>query len=231
MPLQNRVTPWGRLEAAAVRYPSASASFGNRGVLHDDSRTIVRPWKTKAWLACKLTVHRKRKVQRDDNRSFNARKRVVMRPGYYTELFFLDNFVATAAGHRPCACCRRQDYNAFVDAWARAHPSGGPWTASSIDAVLHEERLGQRRPVWAAPVSSLPDGAFVSMGDDDAAGAWLCWQGHMLRWSHAGYCERVAREDVRDTVKLLTPRSLVQTMREGFVPGPVDATATALLEE
>ena len=120
-PLQNRVTPWGDLVAVPRRYPPSTAAFGNRGVLHDATREVTRPFKVTAWLACKFHVTRERAVQRDDNRAFNGRKRVVMAPGRYTELFFLDEHTALAAGHRPCACCRREDYTRFVDAWTKAH--------------------------------------------------------------------------------------------------------------
>ena len=91
----------------ATRYPRETACFGNRGCLHDDNKEVVRAFASKAWLACKLEVDRTRKVQRNDNRAFNGRRRVLFSPSRYTELFFLDEATALAAGHRPCSCCRR----------------------------------------------------------------------------------------------------------------------------
>lgn len=238
MPLQNRVTPWGALEAVTVRYPTGTAAFGNRGTLHNSHREIVRSWQSKAWLACKLEVSRTRNVQREDNRAFNGRKRIVMKAGHYTELFFLDQFVATAAGHRPCACCRHSEYRAFLNAWTRANPRVEPWTAGAIDERLHAERFvatGQSigGSVWQEPLSELPEGAFVSLASEEetvaSRRAWLNWRGHLLRWSHTGYCAAMPHGDVKCRVVLLTPPSLVATMRAGFVPGPVDESASALL--
>ena len=234
-PLRNRVTPWGSLEAVAVRYPSPTVAFGNRGgPMHNDQKVIVKQWHSRAWLACRYSVDRKRKVQRDDNRAFNGRKRVVMRPGYYTELFFLDHYVATAAGHRPCACCRRKDYAAFKLAWEHAH-GGGAWSASRIDEVLHREREASAPARSHAPALStlretltgLPDGTFVSLrgSEDEPKDAWLCWEGHLLRWSHEGYAERRPMGSVDTPVTLLTPHSMVATMRCGFVPGEVHSSA------
>ena len=100
MPLQNRVTPWSQLVAVPVRYERPAAMFGNRGCLHDDGRNILRESRGKMWLSCALDVERSRAVQRDDNRAFNGRKRVLMTPRRYTELFFLDEPTALAAGHR-----------------------------------------------------------------------------------------------------------------------------------
>ena len=122
-----------------------------------------------------------------------------MRPGKYTELFFLDEATAFAAGHRPCAECRRDDYNRFVELWGAR--------ADDIDAQLHEERLGQRR---RASGEELPDGAFV-VGDGDA---WLVLGSKLLRWTPAGYTDRVARE--RGAVELITPPSLVEILRVGW---------------
>ena len=160
MPLCNRVTPWGAIVSHPARYNPATAVFGNRGVLHDDQRQIVRPHASRLWLSCKLSVNRTRKTQRDDNRAFNGRKRVLMTPRRYTELFFLDEPTAMAAGHRPCACCRRQDYQRFLIAWSEAHPRREPWTAAAVDAVLHSERLAPNgsKARHAARLVELPDG-------------------------------------------------------------------------
>ena len=243
MPLQNRVTPWGSLEAVAVRYSVDTVAFGNRGPLHNDQQRVIKPWHSKAWLACRYHVTRTRKVQRDDNRAFNGRKRVVMRPGFYTELFFLDQLTATAAGHRPCACCRRADFASFRLAWMRAH--GGEWSAGSIDDVLHRERQASRGTASQPPrsptlssmretLTAMPDGTFVSLSgrDADTRDAWLCWRGQLLRWTHQGYRDRMPMSSIDGTreVILLTPHSMVAAMRCGFVPGEVHESAHALID-
>jgi hypothetical protein len=117
MPLQNRVDPWGRLHSVAAR----GAWMGNRGVLHDATRQIVRPWRLKAWILCRL--------------EFKGRRRRVFAPARYSELFFLDEATAFAAGHRPCAECNRERFNQFKRAWR----SGA--RAAEIDAALHAERI------------------------------------------------------------------------------------------
>src|SRR5262249_11244908 len=123
MPRQNRVTPWGEIVAT----PERGTLMGNRGVLHDGEGRIVRPWRQKRWIACLL--------------QFKGRKRAVMSPGRYTELFFLDEATALAAGHRPCAECLRDRFTAFRDAWIRGR-AAGKVTAPEIDSRLHTERLG-----------------------------------------------------------------------------------------
>ncbi len=105
MPRQNRVTPFGDLIAT----PERGTFLGNRGVLHDDAGRIKRAWQLRRWIVCVL--------------EFRGRKRSVMTPGRYTELFFLDEATALAAGHRPCAECRRARFLAFCDAWRAAHPA------------------------------------------------------------------------------------------------------------
>src|SRR5438067_9716524 len=126
MPRQNRVTPSGEIVAT----PERGTFMGNRGVLHDDQGRIRRAWQVKRWLVCVL--------------AFRGRKRRVMTPGHYTELFFLDEATALAAGHRPCAECRHARFLAFCTAWKMTHPAGGKSdrpTAQEIDDQLHAERL------------------------------------------------------------------------------------------
>src|SRR5262249_56106321 len=129
MPRQNRVTPFG--EVVAVR--ERGTLVGKRGVLHDESGTIRRQWQLRRWILCVLR--------------FRGRKRVVMSPGRYTELFFLDEATGLAAGHRPCAECQRQRYLAFRAAWAAGNPnaSTGPPLAGEIDDRQHAERLAPGR--------------------------------------------------------------------------------------
>lgn len=218
-PLQNRVTPHGAIVRTAERYPDPTAMFGNRGVLHDDRRNLVRQHRGKMWLSCRLRVDRTRKVQRDDNRAFNGRKRTLMAPRRYTELFFLDEPTSMAAGHRPCACCRRADFTRFLACWRAAHPNG-QWTAGSIDAALHDERLARRLP--AAAPAALPDGTFVLRSADDSA--WLKWRGRLHRWTHGGYVD-AAPLAADDEVRVLTPSLLVATLAAGFEPNPPHASA------
>ena len=210
--------------------------FGNRGCLHDSAYNVRREFATTAWLSCRLRVNRTRAVQRDDNRAFNGRKRVLQSPGHYTELFFADEYTALAAGHRPCACCRRSDYMDFLGAWKRAH--GGTWTAATIDRTLHAERRcpsGAKRRHSIDSIWTLPQGAMVvreEQGGHNDGDAWLLWQGALLRWSHHGYTERATREEVDACAqagvayRLLTPPSLVALLEEGgWRPGPPHVSA------
>src|SRR5579872_4878699 len=144
MPLQNRVTPYGEL----VAVPERGEMMGNRGVLHNDARQIVRPWQLRRWITCVT--------------EFRGRYRQVMRPHSYTELFFLDEATAFAAGHRPCAECRNADYKRFRALWETGFC--GVKSVDAIDAVLHAERLeGQTKRTSKAEVATLPDGTYVSI--------------------------------------------------------------------
>lgn len=195
MPRQNRVTPFGALIAT----PERGTFLGNRGVLHDAAGRIRRSWQLQRWILCVL--------------EFKGRRRRVMAPGRYTELFFLDEATGLAAGHRPCAECRRDRYEAFRRSW----PSGC-LPATELDRELHGERLnpdGTKR-TFAAQVDDLPDGVLVTLGAADGA-AYLLWNGQLLRWSPAGYCEPRAQPR-KAPVSVLTPRSSVAAIRAGYVP-------------
>jgi len=203
MPRQNRVTPFGDL----VAVPERGTLMGNRGVLHDDAGAIRRPWQLKRWILCVL--------------QFRGRKRVVMSPGRYTELFFLDEATGLAAGHRPCAECQHQRYLAYREAWMAGNPrlarKRTP-SAIEIDDRLHAERVGEDREKvrWTADIHELPDGVFVTLpGDGDTA--CLLWRGELLAWSAGGYGER-GRRPKRGRVSVLTPASTVAAIRAGFVP-------------
>ncbi len=196
MPLQNRVTPFARIEAVSAR----GLFMGQRGCLHDERRTLVsETWKHKAWVVCVL--------------EFRDRRRTVMAPRRFTELFFLDEAVALAAGHRPCAECRRAAFNTFVRTWAGL--SGEPARAPALDAALHRERVPILRGTRErARPESLPDGAFVA----DAEGrAYLKRAEKLLAWSHDGYtdachCAGAGEFDV------LTPASTLAVLRAGYQP-------------
>lgn len=194
MALQNRVTPFGELVAASGR----GLMMGNRGILHDDARRIVRAWQVRRWIACVL--------------EFRGRRRQVMQPHRYTELFFLDEAAAFSAGHRPCAECRRSDYRRFQSLWAAA--IGGPTDADSMDDRLHADRLdGKRKRTYRDDVANLPDGVFIVL---DGA-AWLVWHDAVHAWSDAGYVQR-KRRPLRGEVEILTPRAIVDVLAAGLQP-------------
>lgn len=188
MPRPNRVLPTGQIHAD----PARGLFTGNRGCLHDAGGRITRRWTTRAWICCRL--------------EWKGVRRTLMTPGRWTELFFLDEAVALAAGHRPCAYCRRMAFNRFRDLWRAA--TGAPVRAPGIDAVLHAQRLGPRP---AADPARLPDGAFV---DADGAAA-LRWNGRYLRYSPAGY---TAVLTLPDEVRLLTPAAVLPVLAAGYRP-------------
>jgi len=202
MPRQNRVTPFGDVTAVSER----GTFMGNRGILHDEEGRIRRAWQVKRWLVCVL--------------QFRGRKRTVMTPSRYTELFFLDEATALAAGHRPCAECRHARYIAFRDAWAKGrgdHDQLPKPSADEMDNVLHAERVGPDRSkgCFASALDQLPDGELVSRSDFPDS-AWLVLGDHLWRWSPAGYCERSPRP--KHTVKVLTPKSTVAAIKAGYAP-------------
>jgi hypothetical protein len=194
MPLQNRVTPLGELVAVSDR----GLVYGNRGCLHDDAGRIRRGWATRRWIGCRLQFRGWQRGQ-------------LLQPGKFTELFFLDDATALAAGHRPCALCRRSDYNRLAALWATLHD--GERGADAIDLRLHGERLdGRRRRLHRAGLPALPDGAFV-LGDD---GPRLVLGDRLLAWSPSGYRHPQRRPAGR--VRLITPPSLVELLRCGHAP-------------
>src|SRR5579883_477330 len=199
MPLQNRVDPYG----AIFRTPARGTMMGNRGgAIHNSDREIVRRYVSRRWIACVL--------------EFRGRHRTVMSPGHYTELFFLDEAVALAAGHRPCAECRCDRFNAFKDAWLRSeNPREGEFLfADAMDLELHQARIDQRRKkVYTAPSNSLPDGSFVRIDDAE----WLVQGGALFRWSAARYVEKRPRAG-DSMVAVLTPLPIVRCLAAGYRP-------------
>ena len=206
MALQNRVTPVGNIEADSAR----GDFMGNRGILHGDTKELGRRrWAHDNWIIC-LTA-------------FRDRQRNVMTPHRYTELFFLDEAVAIAAGHRPCYECRRQDYHAWCAAWQTALNLPEPPRAKVMDWTLHKDRIdrairGQRR--WRAALNALPDGAFIQMNGTPH----LVQDQRLLPWRHASYSAAVDRPRGIN-VEVLTPKLSVATLRAGFKPR-LHATAT-----
>jgi hypothetical protein len=203
MPRRNRVTPFGEI----VAVPERGTMMGNRGILHDAEGRILRPWAVKRWLICVL--------------EFKGRYRKVMTPNRYTELFFLDEATSLAAGHRPCAECRRARFLAYREAWAAGnHQILGPEPikVDVIDDRLHAERVGPKRSkrTSQANLDDLPDGVFITLdGRDDAA--CLVWGDEVLVWSPGGYRERQLRPR-GEVVTVLTPPSTVNAMRSGYIP-------------
>ncbi len=194
MPLQNRVTPFGEV----VALPGRGLMMGNRGVLHDDERRIVRSWLVRRWIACVI--------------EFRGRHRTIMKPHRYTELFFLDEATALSAGHRPCKECRYADYRRFGAIWEACH--GGPVRADDVDRQLHADRIEHRKKrTYRCDVATLPDGTYVALG----GGAWLVWGDELFAWSDLGYTQRRLRPP-REEVDVLTPRSLVEILRAGYRP-------------
>lgn len=195
MPLQNRVTPEGDIVATAAR----GLVMGNRGgAFHDPSKRLGRRrWANRQWICCRL--------------EFKGRRREVMAPGRYTELFFLDEATALAAGHRPCFECRRADAHAFADAWARATGRARPPRAGEMDLALHAERLG--RPETLAR-GALPAGAIFRLD----GGFRLCMAGGVLAWSFEGY-RPAADVPPGQPVVAVTPASVRAVLAAGYRPG------------
>jgi hypothetical protein len=192
---QNRVTPFSTL----VAVPARGLVYGNRGCLHDDDGRIRRRFNGKRWISCQLEFR-------------GWHRTPLLQPGKFTELFFLDEATAFAAGHRPCALCRHADYKRITGIWD--HLQLGRIGADPIDAQLHSERVdpstrSQRH--HEAEIEGLPDGAFV-LHDDEA---WLVRGGELLHWTAGGYDARVPRP-AAGPVRVITPPSLVAVLREGW---------------
>jgi hypothetical protein len=201
-PARNRVTPCGEIVAVAGR----GAWMGNRGRLHEGrgARDIVRNHQTKTWIACVL--------------EFKGRHAAQWAPNHYTQLFFLDEAVAFAAGHRPCAECRRGDYNAYRQAWMQTHGGTTPY-AKDIDNQLHRERTDTAEHLL--PWSSLPDGVFVRTEDGPA----VVLGDHLTVWDERAYAyrRRLPRPAV-GSASVLTPASTVAVLRTGY-PVQIDLAA------
>jgi hypothetical protein len=194
MPLQNRVTPLGELIAT----PERGLVYGNRGCIHD-ARGNIRPrYAVKRWIACQLEFR-------------GWQRPALLMPGRFTELFFLDEATALAAGHRPCALCRRADYEHLRATWSE--PGAG---ADAIDDRLHAERFDARtrgRRLHRAVFGELPDGAFVMHADEPS----LVLGDQLLAWSPGGYTTR-SRRPARGTATVITPPSLVALLRTERTP-------------
>ena len=213
MPLQNRVTPFGDILAI----PQRGMFTGDRGIIHDpETRTLLkRRWATKAWLTCLC--------------KFRDRRRAVMGGRSWTELFFLDEAVALAAGHRPCFFCRRQAAEAFREAWANSRAAKVP-RAAEMDVVLHAERLDHgRKRLHALPghAEELPDGSAIVAGGE----AYILARGRAFQWTADGYQGPV---EIPRADALLTPPSTVGALRAGYRPllhPSIDTTRPATVDD
>lgn len=200
MPLQNRVSPFGELFVD----PARGTLMGNRGGrIHRDHRTLSRRrWASRQWICCVL--------------DFKNRHRNVWGAGY-TELFFLDEVTALAAGHRPCFECRRADARAFAEGWRRAFDLPFAPTAPEMDRVLHAERLdGRTKRLLAVASGKLPDGASVQLPGDGNA-AWMVKGDALLRWAPSGYSETRPRPRTGVLVAL-TPPAILAILGAGYAP-------------
>lgn len=201
MSLQNRVNPFGALEAVSAR----GAWLGNRGILHDAQKKIVVPWRHKAWVTCQL--------------NFQNIQRAIFSPHNYSELFFLDEATAFSAGHRPCAECRKDRFNEFKAAWCSANPDlagASKLLVAQIDKQLHSERAvrGGGKVTYQAQFQNLPSGALIELEGK----AHLLWRGQLHQWSHQGYEKSQVDLAPSAHVQVLTPASVVAMFRYGFEP-------------
>jgi hypothetical protein len=202
MPRQNRVTPFGTI----IVTPARGTLMGNRGCLHNHHQQIIRLYQGKRWIICQL--------------QFKERRRKIMTSGHYTELFFLDEATALAAGHRPCAECSRPRFEKFRAFWMQANPDPvhkSKPLATEIDDVLHRERINaaQHKTSYQKKLGTLPDGSFVAL---DAKQPYLLFRGFLLAWRPEGYGQCLAPPSDR-IVQVLTPRSIVRTLAAGYRAG------------
>jgi hypothetical protein len=198
--LQNRVDPEGKIIITKAR----GAWMGNRGQLHGAGKTILRPFKLKAWITCLL--------------EFKNWHRNVMSPNLYTELFFMDEATAFAAGHRPCFECRRQAYDLFKTNWLKGNPEYGfnlKTSIKEIDEILHAERIDKNgnKVTYTEPAANLPDGTFILLGGKPH----LLAKNKIYLWTPFGY-EAAQHAPQMSEVIILTPRSTVNAFRAGYQP-------------
>ncbi len=198
MPLQNRVTPFSTIEVD----PARGLFTGNRGILHgEDGELICGTWRHKNWIICEL--------------EYNGWKRKVMSGRKWIELFFLDEAVALAAGHRPCAFCRPKAYRAYQSAWQLA--TGAKPSAKQIDEVLHAERTARIKSLkrFSAPVETLPNGTFFTLNEIQDV-PHLIHSNSIFRWTHQGY--HIEEKTIKGEVNLITPPCTIQAMLNGYTP-------------
>jgi hypothetical protein len=198
--LQNRVDPLGRIIKTSAR----GSWMGNRGVIHNEYQEITRAFKHKAWITCAL--------------EFKGRKRTVMTADRWTELFFLDEATAFAAGHRPCFECRREDATRFKSCWIQGNPEHNFSMSTSInkiDAIIHKERITdeKKKVMHQRPPSAIPEGTFILLNEDP----YLFSKGRLHRWTPFGYETSIAMPEA-SILTILTPDSIVNAFCAGYTP-------------
>ncbi len=201
MSLQNRVNPFGEIFASESR----GTFTGNRGVIHRNKK-IITPFKTKYWITCAL--------------EYKNAKRQVMTEKRWTELFFLDEATAFAAGHRPCAFCRYPKFKLFKNLWLEANEKNyylPDTSVKSIDAVLHAERIdGNGRKIFFYDnLENLPNGTFIQ--PENSGDCYMYFDKKLLRWTPFGYAE-ILEIPGNTSVKVLTPKTVVAVFLKGYVP-------------
>lgn len=198
--LQNRVDPFGNL----IKTKARGSWMGNRGLLHNDKQEILRPYKLNAWISCTL--------------EFKGRRRKIIAPNKYTELFFLDEATSFAAGHRPCFECRRIEADKFKFFWLKGNPGykfDKKTSIKKIDDILHKERItgNKLKITYEENIHDIPDGSFVLIDNK----AYLFFGKKIYLWSPFGYEKGMALPKA-DKLTVLTPKSIVNTFRAGYLP-------------
>jgi hypothetical protein len=198
MPLQNRVNPFGELVATAAR----GTLTGNRGIIHNEERTIARPYQLKAWITCTLV--------------YKNFRREVMTGRKWTELFFLDEVTAFAAGHRPCAFCRNADYKRFKQSWLSAFPAHH-LMVKDIDAKMHSDRLtvGKRKKTFQTSFSDVVSGTMFCLTQGKEV--FLFFNGRVAQWSFEGYT-KASIPSPEKMVEVLTPACTIACFKQGYEP-------------
>jgi hypothetical protein len=203
MPLQNRVNP----HAVLISTPERGAWTGNRGVIHNDRKEIVKNYAIKPWITCAL--------------EYKGMHRIVMTPKRWTELFFLDEATALAAGHRPCGYCRFADFKRFKSLWLAVNGEQYNFSEktkmSAIDEIIHQERLDENgvKKTYKALLMTLPDGTFITFENKSKSHLWF--QKNMYEWSFSGYA-KITSFKKNQEVNVLTPLSYVAVLKAGYVP-------------
>ncbi len=198
MPIQNRVDPWGNIIATTTK----GTLLGNRGILHNGKKQIVKAYQHQSWVTCRL--------------EFKQRKRKIMSPNNYTELFFLDEATAFAVGHRPCCECRRERYLEFKGYWVRANMNkqANEVKISVINRLMHNDRMNKgAKIIHKANIKNLPDGTIFSYKNF----AYLIFKTKVFLWSFEGY-SYAKNINIPNEVDVLTPKSIVNIFRLGFKP-------------
>jgi hypothetical protein len=203
MPLQNRVNPFGKIIAT----PEQGTYTGNRGVIHNHQKEIIKNYKVKYWITCLL--------------KYKGMHREVMTANRWTELFFLDEATAFAAGHRPCGFCRHSDFKIFKKLWleanARKHGLIENTKMDIIDAIIHAERLDKNevQKTFTAPLHTLPDAVFIKLPKNENAFLW--YEQSLYLWSFKGY-KKMDNCNIDEMVEVLTPKSYVAVFKLGYKP-------------